>query len=255
MARISVSVVTYNSADVIDGVLKSLLQHEGEWPDVYIIDNHSSDDTIVRVRAHCPKATVLPQSDNRGFGAGHNAVLPLLRSTYHVIVNPDITFEPTVLSALADYLDAHPDTVAVTPTVLNPDGTVQYVPRCLPRRRYMFAGKLERICPVPFRKWRDEYTRRLETFDGPTPVTFCTGCFMMVRTALFLELGGFDDRFFMYCEDADLSRRLAEHGRLMLIPGVAVTHEWTKASGKSGKFLKIHLRSMRQYFKQWRRAT
>ncbi len=257
MARISVGIVTYNSADKIGALLDSLYTHTDPQKTkltVYVIDNHSTDHTRELVASRFPQAVLLSQPDNRGFGYAHNRVLPLLDSDYHVIVNPDITFQTDVLSSLAAYLDAHSDAVIATPLIENTDGTPQAVPRVLPKRRYMLAGKLERF-GQPFRRWRDEYTRRTECFTRPTPISFCTGCFMMLRTNVFCALGGFDDRFFMYCEDADLSRRAAAYGRLMLVPDVRVTHEWERASGKGGAFLKIHLQSMHRYFKKWRNGA
>ncbi len=255
MKTVSVGIVTYNSAEEILSVLDSVFSHTvGAALSVYVADNCSTDNTVALVREHYPQVTVLVSEDNVGFGAAHNRVLEHLTSDYHVIVNPDIVFETDVLTALAAYLDSDDGAVLATPLILNVDGTPQAVPRVLPKRRYMFAGQLERF-GGSFRRWRDEYTRRRETFEQPTPIEFCTGCFMMVRTEALKAEHGFDDRFFMYMEDADLSRRLAAHGRLMLVPQVTVTHRWEKASGKSGKFLKIHLQSMRRYFKKWRKAT
>jgi len=253
MTTVSVGIVSYNSAADLPCVLDSVLASQTDRPVcVTVADNASTDDSCRVVREHYPAVTLLELPENRGFGAAHNAVIGTATSTYHAIVNPDIEVEPSTLETLATYLDEHPEAVLVTPMILNTDGTPQAVPRVLPRPRYMFAGQLERFGGV-FRRWRDEYTRRRETFTAPTPITFCTGCFMMVRTQALRQEGGFDDRFFMYMEDADLSRRLARHGQLMLIPEARVTHRWEKASGKSGKFLRIHLRSMRMYFAKWRK--
>ena len=255
MKSVSVSIVSYNNAEELRGVLDSLFAAtKGVALSVYVVDNHSSDNTCELVKEQYPQVTLIPMGDNRGFGAAHNQVLSLLTSDYHAVINPDIVFDTDVLTALTTYLDAHEEAVLATPMILNPDGTPQAVPRVLPKRRYMFAGKLERLGGV-FRRWRDEYTRRNETFDQPTPITFCTGCFMLWRTEILKELGGFDDGFFMYLEDADLSRRAAAFGKLMLLPQVAVTHKWEKASGKSVAFLKIHLRSMRRYFAKWRKQS
>lgn len=252
MRTVSVGIVSYNSEREIGGVLDSLFAHtRGVALTVFVADNRSTDGTAAFVREHYPQVTLLEMDENRGFGAAHNRILEAAASDYHVILNPDIVFETDVLAALSAYLDAHDDAVLSTPLILNTDGSPQAVPRVLPRPRYMFAGQLERLGGV-FRRWRDEYTRRRETFDAPAAITFCTGCFMMVRTTALKAVGGFDDRFFMYMEDADLSRRLAVHGKLMLLPAVTVTHRWEKASGKSLKFLKIHLRSMRLYFRKWR---
>ena len=255
MKSVSVGIVSYNSAEEICGVLDSLFAStKGVNLSVYVVDNHSSDNTCALVRERYPQVTLISMEDNRGFGAAHNQVLSILTSDYHAVINPDIVFDTDVLSALAAYLDAHEQAVLATPMILNVDGTPQAVPRVLPKRRYMFAGQLERFGGI-FRRWRDDYTRRNELFDKPTPITFCTGCFMLWRTATFKELGGFDDRFFMYLEDADISRRAAACGELMLLPQVTVTHRWEKASGKSARFLKIHLRSMRLYFAKWRKHS
>lgn len=253
MTTISVGIVSFNSADdlpaALDSVLASVTSHDVT---VTVADNGSDDATCALVGERYPAVVLMELGENRGFGAAHNHMIVRALSDYHIILNPDIVVEPTTIERLASYLDTHPEAVLATPLILNTDGTVQAVPRVLPKRRYMFAGQLERFGGV-FRRWRDAYTRRTETFTEPTAIDFCTGCFMMVRTAALKELGGFDDRFFMYMEDADLSRRLSAFGKLMLIPDVTVTHRWEKASGKSMKFLKIHLRSMRLYFAKWRK--
>lgn len=255
MKTVSVSIVSYNSADDIGGVLDSLFSAtKGVALTVYVVDNHSSDTTCALVKERYPQVILLPQEENRGFGAAHNCVLDQLNSDYHVIVNPDIVFDEDVLTGLSEYLDTHEDAALVTPMIMNVDGTPQAVPRVLPRPRYMFAGQLERFGGM-FRRWRDDYTRRDETFTQPTDITFCTGCFMMLRTDVLKRAGGFDERFFMYMEDADLSRRIARYGRLVLLPAVKVTHAWEKASGKSLKFLRIHLQSMRRYFAKWGNNT
>ena len=253
MKSVSVSIVSYNNAKELPTVLDSLFAAtKGVQLSVYVVDNHSTDNTCEWLCEHYEQVTLLRMDENLGFGAAHNRVLPLLDSEYHAVINPDIAFTQDVLTMLSDYLDSDKDAVLATPLILNTDGTPQAVPRVLPKRRYMFAGQLERFGGI-FRKWRDAYTRRNETFTDPTPITFCTGCFMLWRTAALQELGGFDERFFMYMEDADLSRRGATLGRLMLVPQVTVTHVWEKASGKSARFLKIHLQSMHRYFAKWRK--
>lgn len=255
MKAVSVSIVSYNNAHELRGVLDSLFAAtKGVELTVYVVDNHSTDNTCELIAQHYPQVKLIALSENRGFGAAHNQVLPLLTSDYHAVINPDITFTDDVLTALCDYLDAHDDAVLATPLILNTDGTPQAVPRVLPKHRYMFAGQLERFGGL-FRRWRDEYTRRREMLTEPTEITFCTGCFMLWRTEVLGSLGGFDERFFMYLEDADLSRRAAAHGKLMLVPDVTVTHAWEKASGKSAAFLKIHLQSMHRYFAKWRKQA
>ncbi len=255
LKSVSVSIVSYNNAHDLCGVLDSLFSAtKGVDLTVYVVDNHSADDTCETVSKRYPQVQLLRMEDNLGFGAAHNRVLPLLTSDYHAVINPDITFSTDVLASLVAYLEEDSQAVLATPLILNCDGTPQAVPRVLPKHRYMFAGQLERFGGA-FKRWRDEYTRRGETFEAPDEIEFCTGCFMLWRTETLKELGGFDERFFMYLEDADLSRRAAKYGKLMLVPTVAVTHVWEKASGKSAKFLKIHLQSMHRYFAKWRKQV
>lgn len=252
MKTVSVSLVSYNSARVIGEALTSLFREvQGVSLQVFVVDNGSTDNTVSLVREGFPQVTVIDLGENRGFGAGHNAVLPQLHTDYHLILNPDILFTYDALTPLCEWLDTHEDAVLVTPLILNPDGTRQAVPRQLPQRRYMYARPLARLGGV-FRKWRDEYTMNGSAFEEPTDIGFCTGCFMLVRTKVLQAVGGFDDDFFLYCEDADLSRRLAAYGRLVCLPSESVTHEWERGSSKNPALRKLHLQSMEYYFAKWR---
>ncbi len=247
MTDLSICVVTYNSRDEIGTLLDSIFAWtSGISFQVYVVDNCSTDKTADLVEEKYPAVRVIRSGENAGFGHGHNQVMPYLDSRYHAVINPDIRLVEDVFSPLIAYLDGHPDCVLATPRILNPDGSEQKLPKRLPKLQYMFLGRLGRFFP-PFQKYRDIYTRANEVFTEPTEIEFCTGCFMLLRTAAFRDLGGFDERFFMYLEDADLSRRAAEYGKLIFYPGVSAEHRWARASGKSLKFLRIHLDSIRKY--------
>ena len=249
---VSVSIVTYNSADVIGRLLESLfLQTKGTELAVFVVDNGSVDGTAALVREQFPQVTVIEQ-DNRGFGGGHNAVLSQLRSEYHAMINPDITLNEDVLSELAAYMDGDP-TVAITcPLIKNEDGTVQDVPRKNPNFRYVLSGKLQKYSRY-FRKKRIEYTMSDADTSAPIDVEFCTGCFLFIRTDVFKTLGGFDERFFLYCEDADLTRRARRFGKATCMPQAVATHAWERASYHNPKLFRIHLKSLWLYFRKWRK--
>lgn len=89
-------------------------------------------------------------------------------------------------------------------------------------------------------------------FKEPTEIEFATGCFMMVRTELFKKINGFDEIFFMYFEDADLSKRVRQYGKIVFYPDTFVVHLWNRASAKKIKFLFIHISSMIKYFCKWK---
>jgi len=249
---ISVPIVTYNSADVIVRLLTSVFeQTKGTELSVFVVDNGSTDGTPALVREQFPAVTVIEQ-DNRGFGGGHNAVLPHLTSDYHAIINPDITFSEDTLTALAAYMDGHPEVVLTCPLIQNEDGTVQFVPRRNPSALYALAGKLEKYSRF-FAKKRREYTMADADLSAPFEVEFCTGCFLFIRTDVWRQLGGFDERFFMYCEDADLTRRARKVGAATCMPQTAVTHGWERGSHRNPKLMRIHLRSLRLYCRKWRK--
>lgn len=247
MARLSVAVVAYNSENEILNVLKSVENNTKKTEySLTVIDNASTDNTVNTVRSACPDVNIISAGENRGFGAGHNKMLGA-HSVYHAVINPDITFEGDVLSGLCDYLDKNPDVAMVTPQILNPDGSVQNLPKRRPTKKYMILGRLSRYIGA-FKGVRDEYTRANEKLTEPTQIEFCTGCFIVMRTELFNKVGGFDERFFMYLEDADLSDRIGKFGKIVYNPDFSVTHNWDGGSSKSLKLLKYHLKSMRLYF-------
>lgn len=245
--KVSGCIVTYNSSDDIEACAGSILAcTQGVDFKLYISDNSSSDDTLDKVRRLFPGAVIVQSRTNAGFGAGHNAVLPMLDSKYHAIINPDITLDRDVISELTDYMEAHPEVGIITPKILNEDGTEQYLPKRRPTFKYLLSGR------VPFMKSvRREYCRAGEVLDEPAEIDFCTGCFMLIRTELFKSVGGFDERYFMYFEDADLTLKVKQTHKAVFYPGTCAYHKWHRTSSKSIKFLFIQIQSMFKFFGKW----
>ncbi|MCB2306044.1 glycosyltransferase family 2 protein [Clostridium estertheticum] len=249
--KISASVVTYNNGEEIENVLLSLQNSSIiDQLEVYVMDNNSNDNTKKIVENKFPKVKLIKSNENVGFGAGHNQVISIVDSTYHLLVNPDITFEPSVIEGLSKYMDENPDVVIVSPKILNHDGTEQYLPKLNPKIRYFLGGRFEKYGGI-FKKWRSEYTRSNETFTGPEDIEFCTGCFMFIRTSNLKQVGGFDERYFLHFEDADLARMMKQKGRVVFNPDYEVNHLWKRDNVKSRKVFIIALHSMFKYFRKW----
>lgn len=249
--RISACVVTYNSSDEIRNVLNSLVNSSiKENIDVYVVDNNSSDKTNLIIEKEFPEVHLIKMKENVGFGAGHNQIISRVDSKYHLIVNPDINFDANILEGLAEYMDKNSDVVMVSPKILNHDGTEQYLPKLNPKIRYFLGGRFEKYGGI-FAKWRAEYTRRNETFIQPTDIEFCTGCFMFNRTITLKQVGGFDERYFLHFEDADLARMMKQKGRVVFQPDYEVHHLWKRDNVKSRKVFVIALQSMFKYFRKW----
>lgn len=247
--RVSACIVMYESGEktmqAIESVLASTIP-----VDLHLVDNSPQDLASRLTHATWPEVHYLPQQKNLGYGAGNNVVLPLLRSQYHIIMNPDITMAPDTIERMIAFMDEHKDVMILTPRVLYENGEEQFVPRRQPTVRYLLsrplADKWKRA-----KKWRDAYTLADREITEPTCVQFATGCFIMIRTHLFYQLGGFDKRFFLYHEDSDLSRRVLKHGQIVYHPDFCVTHAWKRASAHSREALRRHIFSTLKFFSKW----
>ncbi len=249
--KLSASIVTYNSIHQIETVLNCLLQIPYLEPrHIHVIDNASSDGTLTLIRQKFPQVSLLPLEQNLGFGHGHNQVLPLLNSDYHMVVNPDIECTAHEIEKMAQYMQGHPKTVLLSPKVLFPTGQEQFLPKELPSIRFLAGGFFEGLGGV-FPRWREEYTWQNKKINKPVPTFFATGCFMFVSTKAYQEVGGFDLRYFLYMEDIDLTRKLAQVGDIIYHPHITVTHHWARESARKVKSIKLHLQSVWKYFNKW----
>ena len=252
-SMLSASIVVYGSAEQAAVTINSVLENTKKYPlSLYVIDNASPDDTA-RKLSGISSIKLIEMKKNVGFGEGHNAVLNEKLGKYHAVINPDIELDSDTLSKLIDIMEENPDVVMITPKILGEDGNEQCLPKRNPTLRYLFLGRLSRLGGV-FKKIRKEYTREDENIKRMTDIEFCTGCFFLIRSEIFEKVGGFDKRYFMYMEDADLSREVKKYGRVVFEPTVSVKHIWKRESAKKLKFLLLHLSSTLKYLKKWRKG-
>ncbi|MBQ5333197.1 MAG: glycosyltransferase family 2 protein [Oscillospiraceae bacterium] len=252
LLKASLCIVTYNNKNNISAALGSILEKtKGAELQIYICDNASTDGTPDMVERDFPQVKVIRGSENRGFGAGHNTIINMLDSDIHFIVNPDIMLTEDTVTQMCGFMNDNPDIVMAVPKFIYENGEEQFTPKLTPTLRYMLGGRLERFGGV-FRRWRREYTFADRNITEVTDVGFCSGCFIVIRTDVFKKLGGFDERYFLYSEDADLTRMAQEYGRTVYAPQFSVVHLWERAYMKSKKYFLIQLSSMFKYFWKWR---
>lgn len=246
---ISAGIVTYNNEKEIVPCLNTLMEYTRDLDvEIYVFDNHSQDNTVTLIHQYFPEVHLIQSGENHGFGYGHNQILKRLTSKYHMVVNPDIQFTQGVTEKLSGFMECYPEVGIVTPKIKNMDGSEQLLPKKDPRFSYVILSKFK-----PFRHFRDEYTRAAEVFKKPTRILSSTGCFFMIRTEVFRQNRGFDEQFFMYFEDADLSRRVREESAIVFYPNVWVYHAWKRDNTRSLKGIRIFLTSMLKYFWKWRK--
>lgn len=248
---ITASIVTYNSADEIDILMESLqVCSSFDEMTIYVIDNASQDNTVKLIRNKYPWARLIESRENLGFGKGHNLVIKNIQSKYHIIINPDISLPNDAIEKAIEYLENNLDVAVMTPYVLNVDGTQQYLPKKNPAMKYMIGGMLESKF-VWAQELRDEYTLKNQVILEPIDVEFCTGAFMCTRTEALHKVGGFDERYFLHFEDADLTRELRKVGRSVYNPDIKVIHKWHRDNKKINKSFWVALKSMIIYMKKW----
>lgn len=247
---VSASMVLYNGFEEAESCIDSVLEKTVGVPlQLYLIDNASPDGSGARLRQRFgQRATVLCNTRNLGFGKGHNACLPLLSSRYHAVINPDITLQEDTLAVLCRYLDEHPDVVMVTPQLRFPDGRIQQIAKRTPNVLALAARQLNIPC---LKKYENYYLMLDRDLSLPQDIQFCSGCFFVIRTEVLQAIGGFDPAYFMYVEDADITRRALGHGRVVYLPQTFVYHSWHRATRRSLRAFCQQLRSMLRYFGKW----
>ena len=249
---ITASIVTYKT-DVpeLRHVLDCLEQNGINR--VYWVDN-SPDDSL---RVIADENRIVPVDyihghGNIGYGAAHNlAIRKALdqKADYHLVLNTDTSFDKDTVPALRLFMDGKPDAGLAMPLIRYPDGAVQYVCKLLPTPLDLI---FKRFLPSSWTRRRmDRFQLKFTGYDKPMNVPFLSGCFMFFRLSAFRDVGLFDERFFMYGEDIDLSRRMHEKYRTLFYPAATVIHAHAAASKSSLRMLNIHIVNVSRYFSKW----
>jgi GT2 family glycosyltransferase len=192
MTDISVVIVSYNTAHLLEDCLASVLASEGVSLEVFVVDNASCDESVALVRGRFPSVRLIVNAENCGFAAANNQALRECSGRSVVLLNPDTTVEPSSLRTLLAFMEAHPSVGLAGPRVLNPDGTRQdSVSFRYPGHRYGAAdlGQL------------------------PGEIACVMGACQIIAADFFRSLGGFDEDFFLYGEDQDLCLRIRQYGK------------------------------------------
>ena len=189
---------------------------------------------------------------NLGYGAAHNIAI---RQTiaqnipYHLVINPDISFDSSILVHIEEFMNNHSEIGHLMPKVVYPDGKIQYLCKLIPTP---FDLILRRFLPASCTSKRTKrFEMRASGYNKIMDVPYLSGCFMFLRTEALKEVGLFDERFFMYPEDIDLTRRIHQKFRTVFYPEVSIVHHHAQSSYLSFRMLMIHTWNMIKYFNKW----
>ncbi len=250
--QVSASIVLYhNNKEIlqkaIDSFLNTLLNVK-----LYLIDNSSNDD-LKSLKNLDERIEYIFNNANLGYGAGHNIAMQKSIQNgipYHLVLNPDVYFEKGIIENIFSYMQKNKDVGHLMPKVLYPNGDLQYLCRLLPTPFDLFA---RRFIPIKslIRKINNRYELTFFDCKHVEEIPFLSGCFMFLRTETLKKSGLFDDSFFMYMEDADLTRRIGDVAKTVVYPNVTIYHEYQRGAHKSKRLLWIFIRSVFIYFNQY----
>lgn len=264
--QVSISVVVYNSSlALLRRTLLSLAKAVAPLDRVVtvtVVDNASASDYAAGLSRlvedmHCDdfRLSLCRSDENLGYGGGHNLVLQD-SGAYHLVLNPDVELAEDALQRGIARLEEDEDTVLLSPYAAAPDGSQEYLckrhPSVLVLLLRAFAPGLGwRLCP------RQMAAYQMSDVCGPDlelEVPLASGCFMLVRGDALRAVGGFDDSYFMYFEDFDLSLRLAAFGRILYLPAVRIVHHGGYAGRKGLKHVWLFMTAGIRFFRQhgWR---
>ena len=248
-----ISIVSYNTASLLDACLDSLASGAGRASlAVTVVDNGSTDGSPEMVRSRYPQFHVVETGANIGYGAANNAALRGTNARYVMALNSDTVVQPGSLDALVDFMDAHPEVGAAGAALILPGGEPQ---------RNWAVGELTLAGVVWEQTFLAKLLPRSKTFgdyfradwprDRDTLVPQACGAALAIRAELFDKLGGFDPAIFMYAEDTDLCRRVRDCGsHVAFVAGARIVHHHGQSSAGSLRPAMIveHNRSRIYYF-------
>ena len=252
MAEISASIVTYHNSPEMVAHLIRRFRGGGEERKLYVVDNSSND--ALRTVAEEAGAEYHFTGKNVGFGTAHNIAIrkALHSSKYHLVLNPDVDFDDDVIPTLQQFMDENPQVGLVMPKVVYPDGGDQNLCKRLPTPFDVFA---RRFIPGTVKKMLkrriDSYVCKDVDLTHVTFIPYISGCFMFLRCESLLRSGLFDERFFMYFEDTDLTRRIAREYETVMCPFVLVRHDHGQGSYRDIRLLWVHIIAGFRYFTKY----
>jgi GT2 family glycosyltransferase len=225
LSRVTIAIINWNTADVTCACLRSLIESEpSQALQIVVVDNGSSDDSVNRIAEEFPNIRLICNAHNRGFAAANNQVLNDVDTEYVLLLNSDTLVRHGVVSASVEFMDKDKEVGIMGCRVLNPDGTPQLTCGRYPHLRYL-TGLTLGVYKDSMPKSLDQYRIRDWDRDSERSVETVTGCYMMVRSKAFEEVGLMDEGFFFYGEETDWCRRFEFAGwKLKFAPVGEIVH-------------------------------
>ncbi|MEK9166046.1 MAG: glycosyltransferase family 2 protein [Patescibacteria group bacterium] len=261
---LTISIVNYNTKDLVKQCVKNIINSNISLDyEIIIADNNSSDGSSElfskEILPHSKRVKLIKFRDNRGFGAGHNLSLQKSNAKYALIINPDIVTLNNAISSLYKFMEKEPKCGIAGPKLIYPDLTVQPSCHTWPK----FITPLYRRTPLSRTAWGLKKTKHYDMIDYDhkelKKVDWLVGACLMIRKTVWDKIQGFDERYFLYCEDIDICRKCWNAKfEVWYIPEAKMIHYHKRLSAQKkwwqfmfNKSSRTHIQSHLKYFKKW----
>ena len=238
MPDLSVVVVNYNTRDATSACMRSVLQAATAVDlELVVVDNGSTDGSAAAFASRFPEALVVDAGENLGFARGVNRGAGFATGTWVLLLNPDTLVLPGSLRALLDFAEAHPEYGVYGGRTLRPDGGVD-PSSCWGAPSLWSLGMFATMLSTAFKRSRVFDPESLGTWDRDSvrEVPIVTGCLLLIRRTDWEHLGGMDEDYFLYGEDAEFSLRAGRAGlRRVVVPEAVIVHEVGGSSDAGGE--------------------
>lgn len=264
---LSIGIVCFNSteselraliASILDSVAKLKESFSLPAVPVYLIDNSENKNLSLEIFSDYKEKAgnldvelrLLHGQGNIGYGSAHNLLLEKIGSDFHLLLNPDVIVGKESLVSGITFMNENPDVVATSPYAEYENGDRQYLCKRYPS---VLTFLIRGFFPGPLKKL---YKARLAAFemrdlsdDEPyKDVQLISGCFMLCRSDALKQVKGFDENYFLYFEDFDLSLRLRKIGSIAYLPTMRIKHAGGYAAKKGAGHLRLFIKSGIRFF-------
>lgn len=253
MPKANISIVLFNNENEIQqrmDVLRPFFANEA-ISQVYIVDNNSSDKTVELVKDYAKdfsKIKVVELHENKGFGFGHNAAINQSSEDYHLIMNLDSTpLDENIVKKMINRMETDQKIGMISPLVKFPNGSIQLLTRNEPT---VLDLALRFLGPKIAKRRQDAFVNKETGYKNRQRILNATGSFMFVRSSVLRTIQGFDERYFLYMEDTDLTKAINQVSEAWFEPEFVILHEWQRKNHSFKGSVQLII-SMVKYFNKW----
>ena len=250
---LSVVIVNYRVKYLLEQTLRSVEQAmQGMTGKVIVVDNLSGDDSIAFSRERHPQVIYIENKENVGFARANNQAIMQARGEYTLILNPDTIITPQCLQEGIAWMKSHPKCGAIGARMMDGNGVF------LPESKRAFPTPWVSFCKIfglskffPRSRWFAKYHLRYLSDEEPQCIDILSGAYMLCRTSVLQQLGGFDEDFFMYGEDIDLSYRIVKAGyENWFLPTPMIHYKGESTHKDSMRYVRIFYDAMLIFYRK-----